>query len=102
MYLPFGKEMRIYFVENEIEVIIPNEEERTYIDRVKAEELEVGIVREESPKAIDCIIQNLIDEERIQGVIFGCTELPLMYANVEIGIPCFDTLKYHIFLETNR
>ncbi|MBU9746368.1 amino acid racemase [Lachnospiraceae bacterium ASD3451] len=84
------------FVQNGINVAVPNETERALIDKVIAEELEFGIVNEPSKKAIDGIIQRLIDEDGIEAVIMGCTELPLMYSNEKLPIPVFDTLKYHI------
>lgn len=79
-----------------ISVVVPKEQERLLIDRVIAEELEFGIVHENSKKEIDGIIERLVKEERIEAVIMGCTELPLMYANETLPIPVFDTLKYHI------
>lgn len=84
------------FVENGIDVAIPNEKERAFIDKVIAEELEFGIVNEKSKKEIDGIIQRLIKDDCIEAVIMGCTELPLMYANDKLSIPVFDTLKCHI------
>lgn len=83
------------FVDNGINIVVPNEKERAFIDKVIAEELEFGIVNENSKKIMDSIIQRLI-EEGIEAVIMGCTELPLMYANEKLPVPVFDTLKYHI------
>lgn len=84
------------FTENGIEVIVPTKKEREFIDRTIARELEFGIVKEESKKEIDQIIHRLISEEGIDGIILGCTELPLMYADAILPVPCFDTMKYHI------
>lgn len=83
------------FVDNGINIVVPNEKERAFIDKVIAEELEFGIVNENSKKIMDSIIQRLI-EEGIEAVIMGCTELPLMYADEKLPVPVFDTLKYHI------
>lgn len=84
------------FVSNGIDVIIPEKIERAYIDNAIASELEFGIVKEETKKIIDSIIQRLVEQEGIEGLIIGCTELPLIYENVELPIPCFDTMRYHI------
>ena len=83
-------------MEHGIDVVVPDERERALIDKIIAEELEFGIVNEESKKEIDTIIRRLIKEEGIEAVIMGCTELPLMYANEKLPVPAFDTLKYHI------
>lgn len=84
------------FMENRIDVVVPNEEERKFIDHVIADELEFGIVNLESKNKINTIVQRLIQEEQIEAVILGCTELPLMYADDKLPISVFDTLQYHI------
>ncbi len=84
------------FIENGIDAVIPNAEERKFIDHVIADELEFGIVNPESKNKINTIVQRLIQEEQIAAVILGCTELPLMYADDKLPIPVFDTLQYHI------
>lgn len=93
MEQPYFKKM---FVENGIAVVVPNEAERIYIDKVIAEELEFGIVNADSKKKVDAIIKRLISEDEIKGIIMGCTELPLMYEGEKLPVPVFDTLKYHI------
>jgi len=87
---------RKIFIENGIDVAVPNKEERIYMDKIIAEELEFGIVRESSKTEINKIIQRLISEEGVEAVILGCTELPLMYANEELPVPAFNTMQYHI------
>ena len=84
------------FIENGIDTVIPNDEERKFIDHVIADELEFGIVNPESKNRMDAIIERLIQEEQIEAAILGCTELPLMYADDKLSIPIFNTLQYHI------
>ncbi len=84
------------FTENGVDVVVPNESERAFIDKIIAEELEFGIVNEISKNEIDKIIQRLISENSIEAVIMGCTELPLLYSKEELPVPAFDTLKFHI------
>lgn len=84
------------FIENGIDVIVPCEEERNFIDTVIAKELEFGIVNENSKKEISRIIQNLVTKEGAQAIILGCTELPLMYSGETFSVPVYDTLSYHI------
>ncbi len=93
MEQPYFKKI---FIENGIDVIVPNQEERIYMDRIIAEELEFGIVRESSKTEMYKIIQRLVFEESVEAVILGCTELPLMYVNEELPVPAFNPLKYHI------
>ena len=50
----------------------------------------------DSKKQIDQIIRRLCSEENIEGIIMGCTELPLMYSEESLPVPVFDTMEYHI------
>ncbi len=86
----------VLFAEHGIQTVIPKEEERILIDRIIAQELEFGIVNDSSRAQINQIIGRMITEEHIEGVILGCTELPLLYANEKLPVPVFDTVKYHI------
>jgi len=38
----------------------------------------------------------MIDEESIQGLILGCTEIPLLLGKEKFVIPFFDTSKIHV------
>ena len=87
---------RKIFEENGAAIVIPEENEREIIDRIIAEELEFGIVNLDSKKQIDQIIRRLCSEENIEGIIMGCTELPLMYSEESLPVPVFDTMEYHI------
>ncbi len=87
---------RKIFEENGVAIVIPKENEREIIDKIIAEELEFGIVNAESKKRVDRIIGRLCSEENIEGIIMGCTELPLMYSEEPLPVPVFDTMEYHI------
>ncbi len=93
MEQPYFKKL---FIQNGIDVVVPNTDERKYIDTVIAKELEFGIVKDASRNEINKIIQRLISDDNIEAVILGCTELPLMYANETLPVPIYDTLQYHI------
>lgn len=84
------------FEENGIEVVVPEEKERELIDRIISEELEFGIVHQQSKDKINEIIGRMIYGQNIEAVVFGCTELPLMFSSDELPVPAFDTMKYHI------
>ncbi len=87
---------RKIFIENGIDVVVPNPDEIVTINEIISKELEFGIVKEESKAHIDSILQRLMIEEGIQGVILGCTELPLMYTRDSLSIPVFDTVECHL------
>jgi len=77
-----------------IEVIIPNPEDRTQIDRIIFEELVKGIITQESRDIYLRIIQEL-QQKGAQGVILGCTEIPLLIKQADSPIPVFDTTQLH-------
>lgn len=78
-----------------IQVVIPNETEREYINNVIFDELVRNDIRNESRNEFVRIINRLADEEGAQGVILGCTEIPLLIHQSDVNIPVFDTTRIH-------
>lgn len=87
---------RKQFEENGICVVTPEKQERQLIDHIISKELEFGIINQQSKDKIREIIEQLICEQDIEAVIFGCTELPLLFSADDLSILSFDTMKYHI------
>lgn len=77
-----------------IEVIIPNEKEREQVHKIIYGELVHGKILEESREIFKAIISNL-KNNGAQGVILGCTEIPLLISATDVNIPIFDTTKLH-------
>jgi len=77
-----------------IKVLIPNFEERKIIHEIIYGELVQGILRKSSKEKFKEIIENL-KEKGIEGVILGCTEIPLLIKQSDIDIPVFDTTRIH-------
>lgn len=84
------------FVREGIEVVIPDEREIDYIDKVITSELELGIVRPETLNRFREIISRLVKDEGAENVILGCTELPLLLNDGNSPVPCLDTVKIHV------
>jgi aspartate racemase len=81
--------------EKGIEALIPElEETRDFIQHTIKEELGRGIVREETKKAYISIINELI-ANGAEGIVLGCTEIPMMISQKDVSIPVFDTTKIH-------
>ena len=59
-------------------------------------ELELGVVKDDTKAGILAIIERMKEENEIDGVILGCTELPLAVNAEELSVLCFDTMKIHI------
>jgi len=79
-----------------LKVIIPNENEREYINSVIFDELCAGKLYNKSKERFIQIINRLVDEEGAQGVILGCTEIPLLIKQEDVKVPVFDTMEIHV------
>lgn len=77
-----------------IEVIIPNEFERKQINETIYNELVHGRIKKESREIFKQIIRNL-EQKGAEGVILGCTEIPLLISKSDVNIPVFDTTTIH-------
>ncbi len=77
-----------------IDVVIPDEADRQIIHEVIFEELCKGIINETSKEKYKDIINNLV-LKGVEGVILGCTEIPLLIKQKDVSIPIFDTTKIH-------
>jgi aspartate racemase len=77
-------------------VVVPSPEEQAYIhDRIFAE-LELGEVVPATRASFLEVVRRLQEEERIDGLILGCTELPLMFPRDELGMPFLNTSRIHV------
>lgn len=83
------------FARNGIEVIVPNNEEQEYIHQKLAKEIIQGKILDETQQDLLKIAKRLVDEAGIEGLILGCTELPLILTKDEFGIPFLNTTRLH-------
>ena len=75
-------------------VLIPNDEDRNTVHTIIYGELVQGQIRAESrQKFVDII--NKFQAEGAQGVILGCTEIPLLICDTDVNIPTFNTTQIH-------
>ncbi len=81
-------------VEKGLEVMEPSREDRNFVQRVIADELSYGKIMEDSVQRFKEIIATMA-VKGAEGVILGCTELPLVVKDGESDIPVFDTGKIH-------
>ncbi len=84
------------FYSSNIEIITPTTEEMEYINLKISSELELGIIKEETLQEFQRIIKRMRQEDCIEVVILGCTELPLLLNDEVSPVPCLDTMKIHI------
>ncbi|MDO8848254.1 MAG: aspartate/glutamate racemase family protein [Coriobacteriia bacterium] len=77
-----------------LEVLVPGPEDREFVNRVIYTELCCGILSEESRAEFRAIIGRLI-AEGAEGIILGCTEIPLLVSADDSAVPLFDTGELH-------
>ena len=77
-----------------LEVITPNEKDRETIHSIIYHELILGTIKEESRNQYILIIKKLMNQGA-EGIILGCTEIPLLIKQKDSPIPVFDTTRIH-------
>jgi aspartate racemase len=79
---------------HEINIIIPEDSDRKAVHDIIYNELCLGQFRDSSKELILGVIRKL-KNEGAQGVILGCTELPLIIKKEDTDIMLFDTTSIH-------
>lgn len=80
--------------EQNIETIIPGENDRDFINFTIYNELGRNIFKAETKQRYLEIIGKLA-KQGAEGVILGCTEIPLLIKQADLNVPAFDTTKIH-------
>jgi len=78
----------------EINVIIPGEEDIEYINNTIYSEFSRNIFTDEAKQKYLAIISKLQDRGA-EGIILGCTEIPLLIKQNDCEVTLFDTAKIH-------
>jgi len=81
-----------YYSKLGIEVITPSNEEQDVIDKIIFDELVIGFFKQESKQKIIQIIKRY----KVDGVILGCTELPLILTQNDTEKKLLDTVELHV------
>ena len=81
----------------DIDVITPSDEEQDKINKIIFNELVIGFFKQESKN----ILLHIINEYKTDGVILGCTELPLIINQNDIKIRLLDTVELHVEVALN-
>jgi aspartate racemase len=85
------------FARRGIAIVSPSEEERAWIHDRYVGQLLKGEFSKETKDGVTAVVRRLRDEESIDGVILGGTELTLLVADPVVeGIPALDTTALHV------
>ncbi|WP_311406894.1 aspartate/glutamate racemase family protein [Liquorilactobacillus uvarum] len=84
------------FEKSGIHVWFPSLTEQSIIHQKIVDELENGIVKQETKNILLKIITNMIDKYNLDGIVLGCTELPLILSQKELFVYVLDISQIHI------
>lgn len=88
--------MKKDLISENVQVFVPNAKERELIGKRIIEELEIGIVKESTLTELVNIINRMKEDNGIEGIILGCTELPLILNSENCPVNCFDAVDIHL------
>ena len=77
-----------------IDVVVPAEDDQAVVHWIIYDELCRGKVRDLDRQSCLQIIDKLI-ERGAEGIVLGCTELPLLIRPGDVRVPVFDTTRLH-------
>jgi aspartate racemase len=84
------------FAAEGISVVVPSVEDQDYIHHKLMTEIELGIFTEETRQGLVAVVERIKQAEQIEGIILGCTELPLIMREDDCGIPSLNTTAIHV------
>jgi len=91
-----GNFYREPFARRGINLVTPDAPTRRFVSDRITKELEIGLVKETTLNDFEKIINDMHKKNGIEAVIMGCTELPLLFKNIQTSVVCLDTMKLHI------
>lgn len=83
------------FTSKDMSVIVPVDEEKELIHHRLFSEIELGIFKDTTRNELLNIVKRMVDENKIDSLILGCTELPLILTKDEFDIPFLNTTAIH-------
>ena len=83
------------FVQKGMSVVVPAGNEQTLIHHRLFSEIELGIFKDSTRSELLDIAKRMVDQDKIDALILGCTELPLILTKNEFGIPFLNTTAIH-------
>jgi len=83
------------FISKGIVVAVPSEEEQQLIHHKLFSEIELGIIKDSTREELLSVAKRIVDEDHIDSLVLGCTELPLILTEDKYGIPFLNTSAIH-------
>lgn len=77
-----------------IKTIVPGKKDRDVINNIIFNELVLGRIKESSRNKLIAIMESLV-KRGAEGIILGCTEIPLIIKQKDVSVPIFNTTSIH-------
>jgi aspartate racemase len=84
-----------------IEVVVPPQDDIERVDSIIFDELVRDVFKDESRGEVLRVAGGLV-EAGAEGIVLGCTELPLLVSAEQVPVPSFDTLTLHAVAAAER
>jgi aspartate racemase len=79
-----------------ISIVVPEEKDQDFIRKSIISELAAGRIKETTRQKMVEIAEGMVEQDSIEGLILGCTELPLILSERFLNIPVLNTTKIHV------
>jgi len=83
-----------------IDIVVPEADDRAEVHRIIFDELSRGHFLESSRAALGAVMARLV-ARGAEGIILGCTELPMIVQPEDASVPTFDTTTLHALAAVN-
>jgi aspartate racemase len=83
------------FAAKGMSVVVPSDADQQFIHHKLFSEIELGIFKESTKAELLAIVKRMVDKDKIDSLILGCTELPLILTESKFDIPFLNTTAIH-------
>jgi aspartate racemase len=83
------------FISAGMSIVVPSETEQQMIHHKLFSEIESGIFKDSTRAELLAVVERMVEEDAIDSLILGCTELPLIMTESRFGIPFLNTTAIH-------
>lgn len=79
-----------------VSIVVPEEQDQDFIHESIINELVAGLIKEKTRQRMVGIAKSMVEKDNIEGIILGCTELPLILSERFLDIPVFNSTRIHV------
>ncbi|GGB59995.1 amino acid racemase [Virgibacillus dakarensis] len=84
------------FITGKKDIFVPDEDVQQYLHQKIVDELENGIVDPQTKQDFLKIVHDMAEKENLDGLILGCTELPMIINEDDTDLALLNTTEIHV------